>query len=155
MIELASRNECEGFAERTRKNLEYIERACKEGADVHVVTQLANSLLGLIVFPWEREIQKRIKEITLDVPAWSFGELMKDGKRDSETLGGLVRHLRNAVAHGHLSFSSESRKPDEVKIEFWDGKDRDSHRDWVAMISSANLREFCLHFIHEVVETVG
>jgi len=38
-----------GFAERTRKNLAHIERGFDAGADVHVVTLLANSLLGLIV----------------------------------------------------------------------------------------------------------
>jgi len=45
-----SRNHALTFAQRTRENLLHIERAAKAGDDVHVVTQLAISLLGLVVF---------------------------------------------------------------------------------------------------------
>jgi hypothetical protein len=37
---LRSRNHSLGFAERTRKNLAYIEGAFAKEADVHVVTQI-------------------------------------------------------------------------------------------------------------------
>jgi hypothetical protein len=47
------RNTIEGFAERTRKNLRFIVAAYDGGQDVHTVTQLINSLLGLIVYPYE------------------------------------------------------------------------------------------------------
>ena len=48
-----SRNATEEFARRVRKNLDYIIRKRNEGEDVHEVTQLVISLLGIIVFPWE------------------------------------------------------------------------------------------------------
>ena len=35
-----------GLAERTRKNLEHIETARADGADVHEVTQIRLSMLG-------------------------------------------------------------------------------------------------------------
>ena len=46
-----TRNTTEGFARRVRKNLDFIIKKCDEGEDVHEVTQLVTSLLGLIVFP--------------------------------------------------------------------------------------------------------
>ena len=51
-MRLSPRGTSEGFAQRTRKNLLYIEEASRSGADVHAVTQIVNSLLGLVVFPW-------------------------------------------------------------------------------------------------------
>lgn len=41
------------FARRTRANLEFIECAEKCGESVFEVIRLANSLLGLLVFPRE------------------------------------------------------------------------------------------------------
>src|SRR5690242_5826282 len=49
-----SRNETEGFAIRTRRNLDFILAAHQQHEDVHVVTQVVLSLLGLVVFPFER-----------------------------------------------------------------------------------------------------
>jgi hypothetical protein len=51
---LNPRSDALGLAERTRKNLLFIEGAFERGEDVHVITQVANSLLMLVVFPWER-----------------------------------------------------------------------------------------------------
>lgn len=60
-MELASRNDSRGFADRTRKNLLFIEQAYESGNDVHVVTQIVTSSLGLIVFPWEHEADVKIR----------------------------------------------------------------------------------------------
>jgi hypothetical protein len=74
----ASRNDAFGFAQRTRKNLAYIEKTFAEGADVHVVTQLVVSLLGLVVFPTERNVVRRLKTLNLSEleslgwPRWEF-----------------------------------------------------------------------------------
>jgi len=83
----ATRNDALEFGARTLKNLEYLERARQKGEDVHVVTHLANSLLGLIVFPVEKKFVRFIlKQSLSDLtkkgwPSWSF-ELSS-----SETLG--------------------------------------------------------------------
>ena len=52
-MEYYGRNTVWGFSARTLKNLAYLDAARDEGADVHVVTQLVTSLLGLIVFPYQ------------------------------------------------------------------------------------------------------
>ncbi len=55
------RNKTEIFAGRVLKNLRYIMGQRKNGADVHEVTQLAVSLLGLVVFPWEKGALERAR----------------------------------------------------------------------------------------------
>jgi hypothetical protein len=61
-----TRNEAIEFARRTKINLEFIERAKDRGERVHEVTQLALSLLGLIVFPKEQLLLDKIDRIPLD-----------------------------------------------------------------------------------------
>jgi hypothetical protein len=46
---LNDRNSAEVFAQRTRRNLEFIENAGLSGEDVHRVVQISLSLLGLVV----------------------------------------------------------------------------------------------------------
>jgi|SRR5271157_599471 len=144
-----------GFAKRTSKNLGYIEDAFKKDADVHVITQPANSLLGLIVFPWEKHFVDAIEENRLDDltnkpwPKWTTT------KGTSDTLGQLVENLRHFVAHGNMRFSSDSRQLDEVNIEVENYKPRTTTLIWSASISAKDLRKFCVRFIKLIEETIG
>ena len=52
------------FAQRTRTNLRALERLRAQGHEVFEVTQLINSMLGLLVFPRE-EFVGRIPRIPL------------------------------------------------------------------------------------------
>lgn len=118
----ATRQDALEFASRTLKNLQFLERAREAGADVHLVTQLVNSLLGLIVFPLERTFVRFMLKQKIDAlaedgwPSWVFT------LGGSDTLGDLVYHLRNAVAHGRITFSSDSRVPSEVVMEAADAQ---------------------------------
>lgn len=152
-MRLASRNECEGFAKRTRKNFEHIERVRKE-ADVHVITQLANSLFGLIVFPWEKEVKKRLEEMKLDAPGWPRWAEWEDLKGDCHTLDRLIKHLRNAIAHGRILFEFESPDLDRVVFNFEDRDPKTDQLVWRGRIKGTELRAFCLQFVTEVVNTV-
>ncbi len=69
---MKTRNDTLEFARRTRQNLEYIQRAYDKGEDVHPVTQLTVSLLGLVVFLKEKNFVNHIKKRTIE-------ELTKDG----------------------------------------------------------------------------
>lgn len=149
---LTSRNDPLGFAARTRKNLEYIEQAYGS-ADVHCVTQIANSLLGLIVFPYEKRFDLHVKDLKLRELAargWPQWQLLKG---ECETLGDLIHHLRNAVAHGHLKFSSDDREPARVAIIVEDYKKDKLY--WYAQIKADDLRTFCLRFIDLLEEKGG
>lgn len=140
-MQFAPRGHALGFANRTRKNLEFIEEAYKKKEDVHVVTQVAISLLGLIVFPKEQlSLDENLKKISLNSlhqEGWPQWEILQG---TCETLYDLVRHLRNATSHGHLDFSSNSRVMEEVDIKVTD-------RDWQARICVKELRDFCFRFI--------
>ncbi len=151
-----SRNHALGFAARTRKNLEYIEEASDADADVHVVTQLANSLLGLIVFPWEKNFVERVSTLKLDELARQGWPRWEVTKGSCETLGQLVGYLRNAVAHGNMTFSSDSRFIDDVAIHVANYRPgRATTPNWCARIEARDLRAFCRHFINLLDETIG
>ena len=47
------RNTIFGFSNRVKKNLEFIAKQRAQGTEVHEVTQLVTSLLGLIIYPYE------------------------------------------------------------------------------------------------------
>jgi HEPN pEK499 p136 len=151
------RNHAMVFASHTRKNLEYIEMTSKAGThnEVHVVTQLANSLLGLVVFLWERNFVEHIKTLPL-------ADLYKEGwpriemlKGECQTLGDLIYHLRNAAAHGRIKFSSDSQNMHDVAIEIEDCKSRQSIPYWRARMIADDLRVFCLKFIDLLDNTIG
>lgn len=78
------------FAALTRENLEFVENAFARGENVHVVTQLATSLLGLIVFPREKNFTHQVESLALDTlvaqgwPRWQISE------GTCETLGDLL-----------------------------------------------------------------
>ena len=154
-MRFASRNNALGFAARTRKNLDHIEKAYARNVDVHVITQLANSLLGLIVFPKEKNFYSHVKALELqqlEAQGWPQWQIWK-GER--LTLGDLVDHLRNAVAHGHMAFSSDDREPGKVTIEVEDYKRNAKVPYWCARIQADDLRSFCLKFIDLLENTIG
>ena len=147
-----SRNQPLGFAERTRKNLVAIEAAADKGLDVHVVTQVAMSLLGLVAFLWEKRLVDRVATLKLN-------DLVEDGWPSwvislgrTETLGELAQAIRNAVAHDHLTFSSDSRALDEVSITLRDRKPKKEYH-WCATMRADQVREFCLRFIDLINKT--
>jgi DNA-binding MarR family transcriptional regulator len=153
--EMPSRNEVLGFAARTRENIDCIERAFRDKGSGHVVTQLVSSLLGLIVFPHEKNFDASLKEIRLDrlaAEGWPRWEILK-GK--CETLGSLMHRLRNAVAHGRMRFSSDSRHMGDVTIEVEDWHPHARGPHWRARIGASDLRGFSLRYIALIEDTVG
>lgn len=94
------------FAERTLSNLDYLQTQADEDVQgIYPVTQLWNSLLGLLVLPYERELD-RIPETPLDellARGWPDVEHQFD---EPENLRAFIRRLRNAVAHFNVDFRS-------------------------------------------------
>ena len=96
------------FAERTRRNLHLLRRLQQENSELEVyeVTQLVNSMLGLLVFPqqcWYEQIPEtplsKLKE-----QGWPIPRVVGDFL-DPTDLRQLVRYLRNAVSHFNIRFS--------------------------------------------------
>jgi hypothetical protein len=148
-VKLASRGDSLGFAERTRKNLLYIDQAKSRREDVHVVTQIINSSLGLVVFPWEDQADKAIRGKLLS-DLYKSGWPVWDESPPSRGLGQLIHVLRNAIAHRNVKFSSDDREASKVAILF-----ASENGDWHATISARDLKNFCLKFIEFIENTSG
>lgn len=153
-----SRGTTEGFAKRVCKNLDFIIQARDQGADVHEVTQLVISLLGLIVFPWEAHALKELEAINLAKlhgEGWPDWDIQLDRAGDTKTLGKLIWHLRNAASHRRIQFSSDNRELSQVTIQFEDAPNPDVPANWRANISASQLKDFCHRFASELQAFVG
>jgi hypothetical protein len=152
-----SRNDALVFGQRTRKNLEYLKNVSNNNQEVHIVTHLANSLLGLIVFPWEQNFVEHIEKIQLDElqrKGWPQFKITK-GKKKCKTLGSLIRHIRNVVAHGRIRFSSDSPDINEVVINFEDYYSNAIEPHWCAHLEAKYLHAFCVQFVELLENTIG
>jgi len=153
-LQLASRNDSLGFAERTRKNLDFIVAAAAQNKDIHLVTQIVNSMLGLVVFPWEATFSARTRQIRI-------ADLKQEGWPEwritlgsSETLGDLIENLRHATAHRGIRFSSESPLPQEVEVTVWNRPRKKAAINWIATIRADELQDFCMRFMRVVQSTL-
>lgn len=139
--------------------MEYIENAAKGHADVHVVTQLTISLLGLVVFPKEKLLLEKAATLSIDDmkkqgwPSWTI--LLDDPKKPTANLAVLLKHLRNAICHARLLYNSDSRSIDDVTIRVEDQPSATCTKNWAASIGASDLRLFCDHFINFIEQTIG
>ncbi|MYC37038.1 MAG: hypothetical protein F4X66_09020 [Chloroflexi bacterium] len=147
-----SRRTTRGFARRTRRNLKLARQSFEIRGDFHVVTQLVNSLLGIVVVPWQCQKQEGEKDFESDIPMdlfkkgwphWTFTGAEKE--RESQTLADLVGNLRIAAAHGHYDFSgaSDCRLLNKVTIQVGIGPLGNS--PWSYEIRGDKLYEFCIN----------
>jgi hypothetical protein len=154
-----SRNNALVFAQHTLENLEIIERDVPSDSGFHPITQLINSLVGLVVFIHEREFVRHVADLPLSELAgkgWPKVRIDKDDeKRPTKALGDLVRHLRNATAHGRISFSSDSRNLTEVRIVIEDYYQNAALPYWAASLTAKELRELALRIIDLLLNVTG
>jgi hypothetical protein len=155
-----NRNQTYDFAQRVRKNLEYIVKKRSEGEDVHEVTQLTISLLGLIVFPWEKHALNAIENkslLELEKKGWPKWKIimLDEKKEEPRTLKDLIYHLRNASAHRRLYFSSDAPDMGNVDLAFEDAMDKKSKPYIRIEINASNLKKFCYLFIELIEEYVS
>ena len=104
------KNLVKDFVERTRKNLEYVQlsKSNDSSLDVYEVTQLINSLLGLLVFPQQRYFDS-IPETPIEElveMGWPVPKLIGDFPQVKD-LKTLFRYLRNAISHFNIEFISD------------------------------------------------
>ena len=151
------RNEAIEIARHTQRNLEYIKAEFDrmgEDSHVHVVTQLVNSLLGMVILPRHQYLEVRNdctpwKRLVRDSwPGWDITE------GAAENLGDLIWHIRNGAAHGRITFSSDSRHLNEVTITVEDAP-LGKPINWRAKIRGDYLYHFCKRFAAHVENTIG
>jgi hypothetical protein len=150
-LKLGPRNDPLGLAQRSLVNLEIIEKSYTSTKNGHVVTQLVQSLLALLVFPKEKALYDRLKSwqmVDLANRGWPLPKIVKDDKHDTTTLFKLLWHMRNAVCHGLIKFygggpdGDDSRDIRQIAIEFSDRDAPNSPIDWIATIEGENLKKF-------------
>jgi hypothetical protein len=132
------------FAGRTLQNLDRIQSLARDGADdVYPVTQLWNSLLGLIVLPRERDLRHIAATPMSDLVSQGWPGMKMSGSKNL-TLRDLVRRLRVAVAHFNVDFKAGANH--EISyVTVWtealgpDGKPMKGSRDWVGEITVEGL----------------
>jgi HEPN pEK499 p136 len=136
------------FGERTLSNLDFIQRHADQ-PDVYEITQLWNSLSGLLVLPYERELDAIQASLT-EAAGWGWPELsetfpLNDAQSASTDLADQIRKLRNAVSHYNVKFLSERGSISGVKVWNHDrprgpGKNqRDMPVNWWTEIPIAQL----------------
>ena len=163
-----TRGQAIGFAQRTRKNLEYMKEAFDSQEDTHVVTQLVNSLLGIVIVPKEQYFEKSFLNVSLDElrpqdkwPKWDITlDEPRKGDRKTETLKDLIRHLRNAAAHGRFTYigvhgDPDARKINEVIVMVEDKYPRSKDFNWRCEIRADELYRFCIQFAEYIEESIG
>jgi hypothetical protein len=109
------------------------------------VTQLINSLLGLLVFPQQQYMQsiERIPLEELVQAGWPIPQV--DGYCPQvDDLNQLVRYLRNSVSHFNISFLTDRENQIAGLIVWNEFRDRTT---WRARLTIENLRGFCDRFV--------
>lgn len=108
------------FAKRTKANLEYVQENVDSGK-VYEVTQLINSLLGLLIFPQ----QKYYDKLPHIFPDYEIQILMEKctstnyKENKPKSFKNILRHLRNSIAHKRIGV--EPYGPVEIeRIKFED-----------------------------------
>lgn len=135
---------------RTMANLAFIERhADKDGP--FEVTQLINSFLGALAHPWET-LRAELPNMPLAearAAGWPVPEQQGGRGPPPQSLGALLRLLRNGIAHGNLSYLPDVRgQIQAIRIENYN-QDR---LTWRGVISVQEMRVLLHKFVMLVEE---
>lgn len=107
------------FARRALENLELVEQH-----GTNNVTQIVLTLYALVVVPLEKKQFLEVEDITRDemthegwaVEGWCWHCERSDVK-NSSGLHAFLRMLRNALAHGNLTFIGNGKDITSIKIQ--------------------------------------
>jgi hypothetical protein len=154
------RNGTGEFARRSMKNLEFVLVAGRTSADVHPITQTISALLGIIVFPWERNALDAVKKkrlasaIAEGWPSWQMSGPLIDSQK-VKNIGNLVELVRHSIAHGNVSFDSDSKQPSDVTVTFENHPKGSDELNWRGSIRADHLALFCRKFSDFVADYVA
>lgn len=108
------------FIKRTTANLKFIQKCVKEedGQELYEVTQLVNSLVGLLIVPQQKFFrnindnyiqQDTLYKLKSCIEENTYKE--KDGTDEIENLSTILRHMRNALAHNRFDYLNSYKDP--------------------------------------------
>ena len=167
-FDLEDRTVALGLAQRTLKNLKYIKKAAEAAEDVHLITDLTNSLLGLVIVPKAEYEGAELWNVTLKEleknkwPQWKItkdelGAAIEKYWTPTKDLGRLVAHLRNAAAHGRFEYTGEpnSLKLSKVTLVVRDKPGKNKPVNWEAEIGGEDLYKFCTLLTKHIENRLG
>lgn len=137
------------FIRRTRANLDFMESARKASPrpEVYEVTQLVNSLLGLLVFPQQRYVDSipAVPLAELGKRGWPIPHIVGDYPQAAD-LRQLVRLLRNSIAHFNIEFKIDEHR--QVRgLTLWNISPRDRKVTWKAELTVADIGVLARRFV--------
>ena len=135
------------FISRTEKNLRAIEKLSQEGESVYEVTQLINSLLGLLVYPRERFFET-IPDITQETMINEGWPLPSGENAQVSGLKELIRYMRNAVAHFNIEFITDKNEIEGIRFKNYDFRDEGRKKPlWIGVYKLEPLKKFVNMFL--------
>lgn len=140
------------FAKRTRHNLELIRDHRQQGNEAYEVTQLINSMLGLLVLPKEHYYEN-IPLTSLDklrAEGWPKPVLEGELKKKPKHLRDLIRLLRNSIAHFNVEFTETNGEIDGVVLS--NKCSQCQEITWRARLSLYELEEVADRFIRLILD---
>ena len=146
------KNIVKDFARRTRSNLNLIKslQELEPGIEVYEVTQLINSMLGLLVFPQQRYVNEIPKTTLRDLveQGWPIPRVVGDYPQ-VKNLNQLVRYLRNAISHFNVEFLSDpTLQIQGLRVwNMWDGK-----TTWKAELTIEDIEGITDKFVQLILE---
>lgn len=145
-------NLVQDFAKRTRRNLDVIQQQRGQGQEVYEVTQLINSMLGLLVLPKEHYYQSIPKTPLAQLRQEGWPESVLSGDCDPpQHLRDLIRLLRNSIAHFNIEFTESDGQIDGVVLS----NRRDNKTTWKAKLSLDELVKITNRFVDLILNQGG
>ena len=137
------------FAERSRLNLMGLEAKERCGGEFYEVTQLINSLLGMLVFIHENDIppNTRIESIQ------GFPNVTPIVGKRKTRLSDLIEALRDAVCHGQIEQDATGDGETITGFTFWKTRSRGKKPRpaiWKAKYSLDEIR-FIANYLTELI----
>ena len=133
------------FIARTQKNLIAIECLKEKGGEVYEVTQLLNSMLGLLIFPRARFFEK-IQDKSWDLMDKEGWPLPSGDNAHVSNLKQLVRNMRNAVAHFNIELVNDGNEIIGIRFSSYHRKGQ----NWTGVYDIASLRKFVDMFLDHI-----
>jgi len=138
------------FISRTEKNLRAIEKLSQEGESVYEVTQLINSLLGLLVYPKENFFEE-IPEITRETMIKQGWPLPDEEISQIQNLRKLVKNMRNAVAHFNVELITDKNEIEGIRFKNYRTYDKDREKPlWIGEYRLEPLKRFVDMFLARI-----
>ncbi len=164
-------NVVKDFAERTKVNLELIRDQKKPRNEIYEVTQLVNSMMGLLIFPKEKYWFNKIHNEETHIDKIKYSQAISLGwpcinpvvykhpthyiDEEKSRFGNEVSFIRNAFAHNNIDFISEETNIDSkpatqiVAVELVNK--HNGRITWQAILSIAQLEKIADVFLEIIL----